>query len=277
MKLVPRIINIVSNIIRKNKANSFKSKLDWSPESWFSNRSNYSKKDVKILAAHVPEYNKIEQTSKRNGTWLRMPDGSTWHGDPRSWVQLMSKDGQKLSKSIWWHGDTNKYIDNSGKDVTSIQNGKRVLWGSSKPSIARSYTNSDDKVFPVALLKDHKPLKTIDARGNIWASAYKKGNKYFDTNTFSFENLKDGEYLVINNVIDRGGLRIPTNSKYYIQPKPRETYIDYAKRTYVGNDIIIGKNTPRKYLVGNNGNFDLSDPDVYKVILPITVLPYVNN
>lgn len=40
---------------------------------------------------------------------------------------------------------------------------------------------------------------------------------------------------------------------------------------------IIRKNTTRKYLVGNNGNFDLSDPDVYKVILPITVLPYVNN
>ncbi len=40
---------------------------------------------------------------------------------------------------------------------------------------------------------------------------------------------------------------------------------------------IIMKNTSRKYLVGNNRNFDLSDPDVYKVILPITVLPYVNN
>lgn len=40
---------------------------------------------------------------------------------------------------------------------------------------------------------------------------------------------------------------------------------------------IIKKNTPIKYLVRNNENFDLSDPDVYKVILPITVLSYVNN
>lgn len=269
--------SVVSSIIKKNKINSFKSELDWSPESWFSVRNSYDKSDVKSLASHIPEYNEIERISKSNGTWLQMPDGSTWQGDPRSWVQLMSKDGQKLSKNVWWHGDTNKYTNASGKDISSTENGTRILWGSSKPSIARSYTNSDQKVFPIALAKNHNPLKTIDAQGRVWTTAYKKGNEYFNTNVFSFENLKDGEYLVINNVIDRGSQLIPTNSKYYIQPKHGETYIDYAKRTQVGDDIIIGSNAPRKYLIGNNGNFDLNSKDVFKVALPITGLSYVDN
>lgn len=203
-----------------------------------------------------------------------MPDGSTWTGDPRSWVQLMSKDGQKLSRQVWWHGDTNKYINNLGEDVTAIKNGERIMWGSSKPHIARSYTNSDNQVIPIVLKQNHTPLKEINAEGRLWRSAYKKDGNYYDTNTFSIENLKDGEYLIINNVIDRGSSPITKNSKYFIDSLPNESYTDYLIRTQKGNDIIIGNNTPRKYLVGNNGNFDLSNPNVYKVLIPLISTSY---
>lgn len=255
----------------------FKSELDWSPKSWFEDaagRTNYTQVDVATLASHVPEYHEIERISKANGTWLKMPDGSTWKGDPRSWVQLMSKDGQKLSKQVWWHGDTDLYITKSGKDVTSSENGKRILWGSSEPHIARSYTLSDKRVVPIVLKEGHSPLKSIDAEGRLWRSAYKKGNEYYDTNTFSLENLEDGKYLIINNVIDKGSNIVPKNSKYYIEPLPGETYVDYLKRTQVGDDIIIGKDTPRKFLTGNNGNFNLNDSDVYKSIIPLIGIPY---
>lgn len=82
----------------KDRAN-FKSELDWSPESWFSTRKGYGydAEDVAALKRHIPEYLKIEREAKANGTWLKMPDGSNWTGDPRSWVQLKSKDGQKLA------------------------------------------------------------------------------------------------------------------------------------------------------------------------------------
>lgn len=250
----------------------FKSELDWSPRSWFEDVGDwgdYTQTDIDALASHVPEYHEIERAAKANGIWLKMPDGSTWKGDPRSWVQLMSKDGQKLSKTIYWHGDTNKYIAASGEDVTPIKNGKRILWGSSKPHIARSYTNSDSKVMPFVLKANQQPLREIDAEGRIWKSAYKKNGKYYDTNTFSLENLKNGEYLVINNVIDKGSMFVPKNSKYYISSQPNESYTDYLIRTQKGNDIIVGKNTPRKFLVGNNGNFNLLDPNVFRIGVPI--------
>ena len=75
-----------------------------------------------------------------------MPDGSTWKGDPRSWVQLMSKDG--LSKQVWWHGDD--LINPTYNDI---------LWGSSEPHIARSYASSDKGVVPFVLQSIKKPLK----------------------------------------------------------------------------------------------------------------------
>lgn len=66
----------------------FKSELDWSPNNWLGKRADgvYDAEDVAALKSHVPEYIEIEKTTKANGTWLKMPDGSTWKGDPRSWV-----------------------------------------------------------------------------------------------------------------------------------------------------------------------------------------------
>ena len=77
-------------------SNSFKSELDWSPESWFKHK--YTQSVVEALNSHLAEYKQIEQEAKKNGTWLKMKDGSTWQGDPRSWVQLQSKDGSKLAQ-----------------------------------------------------------------------------------------------------------------------------------------------------------------------------------
>ena len=274
-----RIIKFLKNKRNNNlsTSNQFKSELDWSPKSWFEEAAewkNYNQDDIKSLQSHIPEYLEIEKTSKSNGTWLKMPDGSTWEGDPRSWVQLMSKDGQKLSKKVWWHGDDNIYIT-KGQDVTPEINGKRLLWGSSKPSIARSYTGSDKRVVPIVLQNNKIPLKHIDAEERIWRSAYKEGEQYFDTNYFSNEFLKDGEYLVIDNVIDKGSRTIPKSSKYFIDSLPNESFVDYLIRTQKANDIIIGKNTPRKYLIGNNGNFNFFDPNVFRVLTPLTGFSYV--
>lgn len=89
----------------------FTSELDWSPESWFSKRvpkfdgSLYDEQEAQRLASHVPEYHNIEQTAKANGTWLKMPDGSIWEGDPRSWVMMQSEAYKKnYSPKPWYTG-----------------------------------------------------------------------------------------------------------------------------------------------------------------------------
>jgi hypothetical protein len=107
----------------------FKSELDWSPKSWYEEaggrkykdgRSNqYTDKDIKDLEANIPEYIEIERKAKQDGTWLKMPDGSTWTGDPRSWVQLQSKAVQKHNPEAFYTG-IRKEID---------PNYNEILWG----------------------------------------------------------------------------------------------------------------------------------------------------
>lgn len=79
--------------------------LDWSPKSWFKTRAtgSYDAQDVAALASHVPEYREIERIAKSNGTWLKMPDGSLWQGDPRTWVQMQSKAMKKFEKTPLFH------------------------------------------------------------------------------------------------------------------------------------------------------------------------------
>ena len=260
----------------KNPHTKFKSELNWNPEEYFKQAGNttYTQNDIAALQNHIPEYLEIERQAKLNGTWLKMPDGSIYKGDPRNWVQLQSKDAQKLSKQVYYHGDTNVYTTPTGEDVTPIENGTRILWASSNPSVARTYTTSDERVIPLVITK--QPSKTINANGRSWRSAYQKGDNYYDTNTFSNEFLKDKEYLKIENVIDPGSSRIPKDSKYYIEANPNETVVDYYKRNYTGDDLILGKNSVRKSINGNNGNFDLSNPNIYRAIAPLLTFSLIN-
>ena len=46
-------------------------------------------------------------------------------------------------------------------------------------------------------------------------------------------------------------------------------------KTLLEQYIELGKNTPRKYLIGNNGNFNFFDPNVFRVLTPLTGFSYV--
>jgi hypothetical protein len=82
--------------------------VDW--KNW-SKGGNISK-------AHLNEYATIEQRAKQNGSWLKNADGSTFQGDPRTWVQMQSESfnkwkahfGDKSSvPKIAYHGTANKF------------------------------------------------------------------------------------------------------------------------------------------------------------------------
>ena len=119
--------------------------LDWSTWS----------KGGPISKEHLQEYADIERNAKTTGTWLQMPDGSSWQGDPRSWVQLMSKDGQKILPKRYFHGSDDFY-KNGDIDVTPEVKGTKSIWLSSNPSTARTYTTGDHKVYEIGIPKDTK-------------------------------------------------------------------------------------------------------------------------
>lgn len=93
-------IGVVSEYY-KNPDNPLLSEVDW--RGW--------SKGGEISKEHLAEYAAIERAAKANDTWLKTRDGEPWKGDKRTWIQLMSKDGEKFrhgefpsNRDIWYNG-----------------------------------------------------------------------------------------------------------------------------------------------------------------------------
>lgn len=248
---------------------AFKSDLDWS-KNWFEaagrkykdgSPTEYTDKDIKKLESHIPEYIEIERKAKADGTWLKMPDGSTWEGDPRSWVQYKSEAVQKQNPEIFATG-IHKEID---------PNYNEQLWGlpfinQSKLALARArtYVNEDSKVFPMFTKKqDAKQSYTFNAEGSYWQAIKDKNGGYKTTDDIVDQNSKK-KLIKINNVIDIGDHKVPTNSKYYYEGIGNNEQIPQ-------NDIVIQPNVFRKSLIGNNGDFK-HPTNMFRGLIPLSIL-----
>ena len=254
-----------------NQIQGFKSELDWSPESWFGTRvgGQYDAEDVAALKSHLPEYLEIERKAKADGTWLKMDDGTTYHGDPRSWVQLMSNDGKKLSRQRLFHGDSDMFMDIDGKDVTPEKIGNTILWTNTNKHLPHTYGNHH---YELATPKG-VANKTFDAKGRNWNDLTDiSGYKYKNTNDVFDDLSKDNNVVTINNVVDVGpDSRWTPGNNGIPNMLDREQLYDYYKRVFKGDDVVLGKDVPRKSLLGNNGNFDLSNKNIYKSLFPLLI------
>lgn len=256
----------------KLKSPKFISELDWSPESWFSKRAGgkYDAGDVKALKSHVPEYLDIEKKAKADGTWLKMADGTTWQGDPRSWVQLQSKKVQEMNPEQFWTG--------IGQDINPTYNG--ILWGTygkgKTPAIkAREYALSDNHLLPMITPKN-STTSTYNANNSWWKDIDKKALGYDDyqgkikTDDLVRASQRAGDRITkIENVIDPGPNIVPKKSSFYVGGISNNWLIPQ-------NDIILRDGTVRKSLLGNNGNFDWINPNIYKGLLPLAGLYYLD-
>lgn len=254
-----------------NQTQGFKSELDWSPESWFGTRvgGQYDAEDVAALKSHLPEYLEIERKAKADGTWLKMDDGTIYQGDPRSWVQLMSNDGKKLSRQRLFHGDSNMFMDIDGKDVTPEKIGNTVLWTSTNKYLPHTYGNRHYELT----IPESVPNKIFDAKGRNFKDFIDISDyKYKNTDDIIDDLLKDNNVVTINNVVDVGSdPRWAPGNKGLPNGLPKEELHNYYKRVFEGNDVVLGKDVPRKSLLGNNGNFDLSNKNIYKSLFPLLI------
>ncbi len=50
----------------------------------------------------------------------------------------------------------------------------------------------------------------------------------------------------------------------------------HVKQKTVSNNFIIHEGTPRKSIVGNNGNFDLNNKNIYRGLIPFGVAGGMN-
>lgn len=57
----------------------------------------------------------------------------------------------------------------------------------------------------------------------------------------------------------------------FTKPLRGEEFFDYIGRVYMGDDLVINEKVPRKSLLGNNGDFDLSNYNIYKSLIPTII------
>lgn len=237
---------------------SFKSELDWAPDSWFGTRvtGKYDAEDVAALATHVPEYKEIERVTKNNGTWLKMPDGTTWEGDPRSWVQMMSKN-------------YNNYTSNSPFKYQAFSHSSPHKFD----SFDYSHFGETDDGFYGRGFYTH-PAENIDGKlvgrnsyGDVTYLLTTNVQKPFDLNNPNFEYA--------------GAFNWPnTNAPKGIFDGYDSVYYGIPGNKTVGSspsELVVTKPNNYKSLLGNNGNFDPLNSNMYKGLIPLGITTYTLN
>ena len=253
-----------ADIAENNPFRTFKSELDWSPKSWFQKRADkkWTKQDEDALISHLQEYLDIEKKAKQNGTWLKNKDGSTFDGDPRSWVQMQSDSFKKnYNDEILTHGEDaiNDIFGDFYGDGVGAGIGDKVLWTSTNKLLGKTYGND---VFSLAALKNAKTNVVADAEGRPWLNVV-QGK---DTNNLVYPNLTNDNIVRINNVVDVGPNINWSEIKYF---RKNETVPEYLSRKYTGDDVVIGQDVSRKSIVGNNGDFNPIDKNIYRALIPL--------
>lgn len=226
--------------------------LDWSPEGWFGTRKRYgyTYEDIKALSNHLPEYRQIERQTKADGTWLRMPDGSTWTGDPRSWVQLMSKDGRKLIPERWFNGVGQRYVIDTPTYIGEA-------WLGDSPTMAENWAIplNGGEIFELTYPVSAKVHRT-NANGNYWHNIpNREGIK---------SSAKDPNFVFTDDILEAN-----INRGYDVTRI--DNVIEGMSEGLPMTDVVIHPNTPRKSILGNNGNFDLSIKNIYKGLVPFLI------
>lgn len=274
-----------------------KSEIDWS--KWNS--------DIPNNKTLMSEYNTIEKKFKADGTWMKNPDGSAFQGTPEQFVQQNSKNFKKafpngylsayrgsqsfeptLTKSLRGNsedqilfGATNKetaesYASNFGYNLDHLFKdiGKKPEFFHPNKNVTSIYTGYIEDVNPgmyeYAVRKD---LSTVigDGAGDNWRNVESntvlewlknKGRYYRDGLDFSQKVNKVSTDDMANYMIKN---KVPIG----IAKRTKDSYGTYADP----GDILMtnSKVAKPKSLRYNNGMFDMTNPNIYKALLPPVV------
>jgi hypothetical protein len=232
----------------KEVPKSFKSEIDWN--KWNS--------EIPSNQELINEYRTIEQASKANNTWMKNPNGSAFKGTPEQFVQQNSQNFKKAfgntkvrdlegNIQIANHGTFNKFdefdLNEFGKTDSGFY-GKGVYFHPNTNSRGQygnidmnSYVNIENP------MPHSEPSRLFGREGR---------GGYFDQKT--------GDRIEVDDVSSLW------KNKYdgYItnHSSPRQ----FNDREYITN---IPSNI--KSATGNNGMFDMTNPNIYKALVPAAI------
>ena len=254
MELIDDAVRLGKNVGKKTDdvlkqlsgSGKFKSEIDWG--KW-----NKEIPNNKVL---MEEYNSIEETAKANGTWMKNPDGTDFPGLPEQFVQQNSKNFKKA------FGNTQVLVNGRPQILTHNSPDRFTEFNLDKISNGRL---SGDGIYT---FEENKMWNGIPEH-------LKKHVRYpAKTNQIKYGNI---EYNLYGNSTN------PRIGKGQFDDITKDEIIDGYTSTKVV-DNINGKNihvfpNPRqlKSAIGNNGMFDMTNPNIYKGIIPPAVLFYLQS
>ena len=129
----PLTKKLVKGTTKKGIGNIFKSEIDWA--KWNPETPKYPEL--------INEYNAIEESTKKAGTWMKNPDGSVFQGTPEQFIQQQSSYFKKAFPEGYnevWRGEM-KGNKPELQDPTSPYYSKPIFTADRK--LAESYTYSN--------------------------------------------------------------------------------------------------------------------------------------
>lgn len=211
----------------------------------------------------MQEYHAIEQTAKQNGTWMKNPDGSAFKGTPEQFVQQNSNNFKKAFENDFdssFRGAHDNYPD-QGRFGYLFSGDKNVATSSKYTTKKPTFWKPYDKIGDIAkknngglyeLYSNKLPININANKSFFTHIEYPEIAKHYKSNSgsdklISTDNLAD--YVVKNNIT---GINI-------------SNVIDES----LGNIKIINTNlSPVKSKWYNNGMFDMTNPNIYKGVIP---------
>lgn len=237
--------------------------LDWSDWS----------KGGKISKRHLQEYARIEKESKLNNTWLKMPDGSYWKGDPRSWVQMQSEDFKKFmtdnNRSVLVFPNT-IFVTRSPNKFDSFKS-DYIGTNFDKHNYSGDY-GSGFYFHPQSSVKEGVFDHGVTAYGeNIYNVVTNI------TNPYTPNNIADDQFSTFSSLFNT--TKQPEWMKKFDSLYSVPTNITTDLGSYKP-ELVIKNPKSIKSIIGNNGNFSTKSSNIYKSIIPFifgSALTTLNN
>jgi hypothetical protein len=250
---------------------NFKSEIDWA--KW-----NKEIPDNKVL---MQEYNAIEQQAKADGSWMKNSDGSAFQGTPEQFVQQNSQNFKNsfpegFNRTYRGANNNSTFRGNLAKS-----NNPKVgaVFAGNKNSAVPKYGSFDRVIGPEELGMSHQGTP------GYMELAYKptSNNVKFSAKISNWDNInrdllpsEHRNMKTVTQAAEKNPSIVTTDDvARYIQDKD----LDYAQinnimdGTFFGEEIIYN-HKPNNYLKSlwyNNGMFDMTNPNIYKAIVPAAI------
>ena len=276
-----------------------------------SRRNSYSAEEAAELASHISEYREIEKRLFDEGKLIVNSQGNVIvkgsNMSPQEYIMRQSEAFQKMNSEHHYTGVPKynmEYFEKNPVDVESWSD--RISPKNVEEYAFGNFKTRKEILDNIKYLEDLENKNGITESTQDWLKIYRQQLEDFDANIKLMKEKNHGRVYDITypdglNTFNMDALgnhwsRIPSEipakagvSRRYLRPgevatddivyasneiEPSIVNINNVMDTYDGtllNETIIPRFVPKKSVLGNTGNFNLSNPSLFRSLMPLTV------